>query len=206
MILQDMTFLMENYSNDYYNIEDNNIAGIVSIKMTEKREAVGTNMPIGIKYSSLSDLYEKYKFKGDTALVFKVDILKKYKFPKINGEKFVGEEYVYCQIDESYKLLISNSKYYICEYLDDGYTTNIFKLIANNPRGYMELKNKKLKTSTRFHIKYKAASLYVVGCWLSKEKNIIKNSNNKLITIISYPLATIVYFVRFAKIKSNGEI
>ena len=94
-------------------------------------------MPTNIKYSSLSDLYEKYRFKGDTALVFKTDILKMYKFPNINGEKFVGEEYIYCQIDENYQLLISDSKYYICEYLDDGYTTNMFKLIVNNPRGYM---------------------------------------------------------------------
>lgn len=203
-------YLLENAVEDiyseYYEIEDKNIAGIVSIKMTKEKKPIGTDMPTNIKYSSLSDLYEKYRFKGDTALVFKTDILKMYKFPNINGEKFVGEEYIYCQIDENYQLLISDSKYYICEYLDDGYTTNMFKLIVNNPRGYMELKNKKLKTSTRFHIKYKAASLYVVGCWLSKEKNIIKNSNNKLITIISYPLATIVYFVRFAKIKSNGEI
>lgn len=197
---------VEDIYSDYYKIEDKNIAGIVSIRMTKEKKTIGTDMPINIKYSSLSDLYEKYKFKGDTALVFKTDILKMYKFPNINGEKFVGEEYIYCQIDEIYQLLISDSKYYICEYLDDGYTTNMFKLIANNPRGYMELKNKKLKTSTRFNIKYKAASLYVVGCWLSKEKNIIKNSNNKLITIISYPLAIIVYFVRFAKIKSNGEI
>ena len=192
---------VEDIYSDYYKIEDKNIAGIVSIRMTKEKKPIGTDMPINIKYSSLSDLYEKYKFKGDTALVFKTDILKMYKFPNINGEKFVGEEYIYCQIDEIYQLLISDSKYYICEYLDDGYTTNMFKLIANNPKGYMELKNMKLKTSTRFNIKYKSASLYVVGSWLSKEKNIIKKSNNKLITIISYPLAILVYFIRFSKIK-----
>lgn len=190
---------VEDIYRDYYNIQDQNIAGIVSIRMTEKREPIGTDMPIGIKYSSLSDLYEKYKFRGDTALVFKTDILKKYKFPKINGEKFVGEEYVYCQIDANYQLLISSSKYYICNYLEDGYTRNMFRLIANNPKGYMELKNMKLKKSTRFNIKYKSASLYVVGCWLSNEKNIIKNSNSKFVTIISYPLAMVVYMIRFKK-------
>lgn len=192
---------VEDIYSDYCNIQDKNIAGIVSIKMTEKRDPVGTDMPIGIKYSSLSDLYEKYKFKGDTALVFKTEILKVYKFPKINGEKFVGEEYIYCQIDENYKLFISNNKYYICEYLDDGYTNNIFKLIANNPRGYMELKKTKLKVSQNLKIKYKSAALYLVGGWLSKERRIIFNSPNKLITVLSIPLAIVVYYIRFRNIK-----
>lgn len=187
-------------------IRENDVSGIVSLKITKSGQAVGTEMPYGIEYSSLSDLYEKYRFKGDTALVFKTSILRKYKFPKIDGERFVGEEYIYCQIDEKHKLYISPYKYYVCEYLEDGYTTNIFKLIANNPKGYMELKNVKLKTSNRFNIKYKSASLYIVGCWLSKEKNIIKNSYNKFITIVAYPLALVVYMVRFRKIKNNGDI
>lgn len=192
---------VEDIYHDYCNIQDRNIAGIVAIKMTKDRKPIGTNMPVHIEYSSLSDLYEKYKFKGDTALVFKTGILKKYKFPKINGEKFVGEEYIYCQIDEKYKLFISNSKYYICEYLDDGYTTNIFKLIANNPRGYMELKKIKLKLTKNLKYKYRTAALYVVGCWLSNEKRIIESSPCKFITITSIPLAFVIYSIRFRKVK-----
>lgn len=203
-------YLLENAVEDILKCRDkisgNNVSGIVSLKITKSGQAVGTEMPHGIEYGSLSDLYEKYRFKGDTALVFKTSILKKYKFPKIDGEKFVGEEYIYCQIDEKYKLYVSPYKYYVCEYLEDGYTTNMFKIIANNPKGYMELKNVKLRTSNRFNIKYKSASLYIVGCWLSKEKNIIKNSYNKFITIIAYPLALAVYMIRFRKIKNNGDI
>lgn len=203
-------YLLENAVEDILRcrnkITDNDVSGIVSLKMTKSGQAVGTEMPQGIEYSSLSDLYEKYRFKGDTALVFKTNVLKKYRFPKIDGEKFVGEEYIYCQIDEKYKLYISPDNYYVCEYLEDGYTTNMFKLIANNPKGYMELKNIKLKTSTRFNIKYKSASLYIVGCWLSREKNIIKNSYNKFVTIMAYPLALAVYMIRFKKIKNNGDI
>lgn len=203
-------YLLENAIEDILKCRnktiDDNVSGIVSLKLTKSGQPVGTEMPHSIEYSSLSDLYEKYRFKGDTALVFKTSILKKYKFPKIEGEKFVGEEYIYCQIDEKYKLYVSPYKYYICEYLEDGYTNSIFKLIANNPKGYMELKNIKLRTSNKLNIKYKSASLYIVGCWLSKEKNIIKNSYNKFITIMAYPLALAVYMIRFRKIKNNGDI
>ena len=191
---------IEDIYDDYYKLKDDNISGIVSIRLTKDRKPIGTDMPINIEYSSLSDLYEKYKFKGDTALVFKTNILKEYKFPKIDGEKFIGEEYIYCQIDAKYKLKVSHKKYYVCEYLEDGYTSNIFKLIKNNPKGYSILKKTKLKVSKSFIIKYKAASLYIVGCWLSKDKNILKKSTNKFITILAYPLAYVVYSIRFKRI------
>lgn len=184
-------------------IRENDVSGIVSLRITKSGQAVGTEMPYGIEYSSLSDLYEKYRFKGDTALVFKTNILKKYKFPKIDGERFVGEEYIYCQIDEKHKLYICPYKYYVCEYLEDGYTNNIFKLIANNPIGYMELKKMKFKVSKKFTVKYKAAALYIVGSWLSGNKNLIKDFPNKIMLILAFPLAVIVYYKRYRKINKG---
>lgn len=177
-----------------------NVAGIVSARIDKNGLVIGKELTSDVNYSSLSDLYEKYKLKGDTALIFKTEVLKKYKFPKIDEEKFIGEEYIYCQIDENYKLYISHNKYYVCEYLEDGYTKNIFNLIKNNPKGYMLLKKIKLKTSKSFKIKYKSAALYIVGAWLSNEKNIIKSSPNKIITILAMPLAKIIYKLRFKRI------
>lgn len=197
-------YLLENAIEDIINnigkIKGDDISGIVSVRTRQDGTVIGTPMPKTVEYSSLSELYEKYKFKGDTALIFKTKVLKKYKFPKIDNEKFMGEEYIYAQIDEKHKLYISHDKYYVCEYLQDGYTTNMFKVIVNSPKGYMELKRTKLKVSKTFFIKYKAASLYIVGCWLSKERSCVKNSPNKIITILAIPLASIVYWIRFKKL------
>lgn len=200
-------YLLENAVEDILSgsdkIVESDVSGIVSIRMNKGKIALGTDMPRNVEYSSLSELYEKYDFKGDTSLIFKTSILKKYKFPKIEDEKFMGEEYIYCQIDEHYKLYISNARYYVCEYLEDGYTTNMFKLIANNPNGYMLLKKMKLEVSKKFNIKYKSAALYMVGGWLSREKNIVRNSPKKFITILAIPLALCVYLVRFRPILKN---
>lgn len=179
------------------------IAGSVSLKLQMDLHPVGTELPKNINYSSLSDLYESHKFKGDTALVFKTDILRKYKFPYIEGEKFVGEEYIYCQIDKEYKLFVSKNKFYVCEYLEDGYSKNMNKIIINNPRGYMELKRMKLKCTDKLAIQLKSAALYLIGGWLSHSPCLISNSPKKVITLISIPLAIVVYFKKFKNYINN---
>lgn len=194
---------IETILDDCQKINSEEICGIVSIRITEDMSPIGTDMPQNIKYSSLTDLYQKYGLRGDSALIFKTQVLREFKFPQIKGEKFIGEEYIYCQIDVMYKLYISYDKYYVCNYLEDGYTTNMFKLITNNPKGYMKLKQIKLKTSKGFFPNYKAASLYIVGGWLASESQILKTSTKKIYVILAYPLAVIVYLVRFYRISRS---
>lgn len=194
---------IEEILTEYEFIKNNNsICGIVSSRFNQNNKPMhGKYMPNNVKYSNLSDLYEKYKFRGETSLVFKFSIIKNYKYPKIDGEKFIGEEYIYCQLDREYKLYISKKAYYISEYLNDGYTKNFIDIIYNNPKGYMLLKYKKLENSSEssFFVKYKQAALYTVACYLNKI-NFLKTSPNKLFTIISIPLAVVVYFKKFKKI------
>lgn len=200
-------YLMENaveqILDDRKNIMDDGVSGIVTTRINEGGEPIVMEMPKCLQYSSLCDLYERHKFKGDTALVFKTKFISQFKFPKINNEKFIGEEYIYVQMDFLYKLYVSSKKYYVCQYLEDGYTKNMFKLIANNPKGYMVLKNMKFNLSKKIIIKYKAAALYQVGCWLCKEQNLLRKSPNGIISLLAYPLAILVYFIRFKRIKKN---
>ena len=55
---------------------DRKLAGIIALKGNNFSEVVGTEMPKNIEKSSIFNLYEKHKFKGDAMLVFKTDILK----------------------------------------------------------------------------------------------------------------------------------
>ena len=202
-------YLLENAINDilveYEGIKSNDsICGIASSRFSSNNQPMyGVYMPEDVNYSNLSDLYEKYKFRGETSLVFKYSVIKNYKYPNIEGEKFIGEEYIYCQLDKNYKFYLSKKAYYICEYLDDGYTRNMYKLIYDNPRGYFELKKMKLKCScnSNFLIKYKQSGLYIVASWLSGNKKYIINSPDKIMTIFAIPLAIIIYIIRFEKYR-----
>ena len=74
---------------------------------------------------------------GDKAEVFYTEVLKKYPFPEIEGEKFLSEAVVWDRIAHAgLKIRWINEIIYLCEYQPDGLTANWDKNLANNPEGY----------------------------------------------------------------------
>lgn len=73
---------------------------------------------------------------GDKAEAFYTAILRKYKFEEIEGEKFITEATVWDRMAyDGYKIRWFNETIYICDYLEDGLTTNIRKVFSENPKG-----------------------------------------------------------------------
>lgn len=101
------------------------------------------------EYSTLYQGYHGGTLEGDTMLVFKTNILKKHRFPSFPGEKFVPEAYLYDQMDQEGKLFFINRVLYICEYLEGGYTSNIRKINAQNPRGYLAFISQRISFDQR---------------------------------------------------------
>jgi glycosyltransferase involved in cell wall biosynthesis len=93
-------------------------------------------LPSDIKRSTLSGLYDN-GYRGETALVFKTSLLRKYPFLIIKREKFIPESYIYDQLDEKYELLVYHGYWMECEYQEDGYTKNGLKLRLKNPKGFL---------------------------------------------------------------------
>ena len=79
------------------------------------------------------DLYYKKGHKGDSAVVHRTDVLRRYPFFVAEGEKFMAEPYVYHQIDQEYVLGIVDAVLIVREYLKDGYTYNIRRITKQNP-------------------------------------------------------------------------
>lgn len=179
--------------------ENKNCVGIVGKCIFANGKNVGTDMPFGIEFSTLSDLYNKYKFRGDTILILKTEEIKKYTFPKIEGEKFIPETYLYDKIDQDGELATIQEGIYICEYLQDGYTANSAKLIKDNPKGYILMAEQKLTLAKTIKEKYKACAQYVLGSILANEKGYIKKANKKILTVLSLPCAYIVYYKKYLK-------
>lgn len=78
----------------------------------------------------------KFHITGDKAEIFYTDILKRYKFKEIEGEKFMTEATVWNRIaKDGYKIRWFNHTIYICDYLEDGLTNNLDAIFAKNPKG-----------------------------------------------------------------------
>lgn len=178
-------------------IDNDKISGIIALKGVNENQPIGTYMPENLKQSSLKNLYEKYRFKGDTALIYKTKILKQFPFVLQRKEKFIGENYVYDQIDEKYEMMLMNKIIYICNYLNDGYTKNTIKLLKENPYSYMIMKLQSSRISKNIIYKIKHMAGYIAMGIFVNEKKLIKKSNNYILAMISFPLGLLIYIIRF---------
>ena len=89
------------------------------------------------KIGKLKEFYDKKIISGDTMLIFDISKVGSLRFPVFEGEKFVPEAYLYDQFDQISAFMIVPQYIYVCEYLEDGYTQNMARLIAKNPKGYL---------------------------------------------------------------------
>lgn len=176
---------------------DHNIAGIAALKSLDGLTPIGTHMPSGARTSNAWDLYNKWKFKGDAAFIFRSDIYSQYPSPTIPGEKFFSEGYVHYEIGKSYSLYLLDQIVYLAEYQDDGYSKNVRMLARNNPIGYTIAKRQCVELSKTPYEKLYNSILYVVGSKLSNSKSYIRNAPSRLYAIISIPFALILLNTEF---------
>lgn len=81
------------------------------------------------------DLHEKYKYNGETNNVWKTAMIRKYRFPVIEDEKFVTESVLQYQMSFAGPIQLKNDILALGEYREDGYTSQGVKLQIDNPRG-----------------------------------------------------------------------
>ena len=150
-----------------------------------------------IGYTTLRDAYCKYGLKGDTMLVHKTDIIKKYRFPNFTGEKFVPEDYLYDKIDQDGKLMFFNKVLYRGKYLNDGYTCDMAKLIKNNPKGY------NVFITQRLLFDYSLKQIIFDIIRLIAINQVLKYSDYKtnivypVLYFLLYPFGFLLFFLRY---------
>lgn len=177
--------------------QDPKLAGLVFLKGYSTNKALGTCLPENVGRVTLSDLYQKYRFSGDAGLMFRTTILRQYPFYVAPGEKFIGEKYIYDQIDQKYFMETLNKILYIAEYLPDGYSKNMRKIIKENPIGYLTLKKQSIRFSQNLIEKFKDTILYIDGCLLANKKELIFEAPSKMLVFLGYIPALLIKRVYF---------
>lgn len=149
--------------------------------------------------SQLGRAYRQHLLSGDTMLIYKTDIIRKYKFPFIEGEKFIPEGYLYNKLDQEGELLFLKEYLYICEYLEDGYTKNVDKLIYNNYKSYLLHINERIKLEDSLYYKFFDSVRYDSVMIAHKQKGIIKNAINPVLAAIGLPLGLVIAIKRYSR-------
>ena len=188
-----------------WNNKNDKISGIAALcgKINNPSEPIGNSFLPNKKTETLYNLYNLYKFKGDAALVYRTDILRRYPYPIIKGEKFIPDGYIYNQIDQKYKLILLNKIIYLCEYLPDGYTKNLKKNIRENPQSFLLSYKQRyfLASSLPLMLKIKnkikcLIAILAIGRYINGHFN-IHDINNRFLAIILLPISYFFYRLRF---------
>lgn len=187
----------------FQRLEKSNI-GILAAKGNYKTNELITKFNGKLQAGKLNELYRKNKISGDTALIYKTEIMKKYRFPIFSGEKFVPEAYLYDLMDQEGELLILPEVIYFVDYLEDGYTGRIKKIIFDNPNGYYAYISQRLKLEddikSIFFDDIRCVSINMVR----KKKDIFTGTKKKYLLVLAAPLAVVYYMKTFYRYKKDS--
>lgn len=117
-------------------------------------------------------LLERYSIiDGERAFAFYTDVHKQYRYPEIDGEKFMTEAVTWNRMaHDGYLMRFYNDIVCIFEYKNDGLTKAGSNLFINNPRGYGLFLREKAEYMHDSWLKMQKM-IYTFTCDLSDKKN-----------------------------------
>lgn len=172
--------------------KDDKIAGIgFLVKKHGTEEIIGTKFPTDNMIETYTDIYYKFKVKGDKQLIYKTEVLKEFPFPLIEEERFIPEALVFNRISKKYKMLFVNLALTYAEYRKDGYSANYFNLVKKNPKGNMLYYKELYSVEPSL---YNVAAYDLFGIYSkTKFREIVNNHPSKIKAIIMYLPSWIKY-------------
>ena len=186
------------------------VSGLIGLDADQHGQVIGTKLPSHLKTATLFDLYNKHRVTGDKKLVYRTELTKKYPYPIFEDEKYVGLDYKYYQLDKNYEMLLMNEILCCVEYLADGSSRNMLHQYCKNPRGFSFYRKELMKLPlANITFKFRHAIHYVSSSLLSKNRQFIKESPKKGLTVLALPLGIALHFyikVKTRISKSNNQV
>lgn len=177
--INDIVVLWEKYGND------SQVAGITFQKISSN----GIISDTKIKGEYISSMCKEFHggFRGEHCEVFRKEIFTSKEFPIFLNENFMAEGVMWYLITQGKKTVYTELPIYRFEYLQDGLTRNIRKIMADNPNGAYWNAIQMINSEFGIKVKIKNGILAIYYGWLSKKdfKVIRKEINNKWIYFVA---------------------
>lgn len=170
-------------------------AGIVGLDISQNGDVIGTKLPEHVSSSTLSHLYTLHQVKGDKKLVYRSELTSQYPpYPIFPGEKYCPLSYKYILIDQDYQLLIMNEPLCVVEYMQDGSSLNMIKQYKKNPQGFSFFRKVAMTYAPSLKERIREAIHYVSSNIIIRNKNFLKESPRKWVTLVAIPFGLLLYF------------
>ena len=174
-----------------------NYCGIVGLDYN-----ISTNQPIGGRFPDdvKEAFFTELNHNGDTKPIFRTNLMQEIA-PMIGfeGERDFNPHYMQIQVMDKYPILLFNDVLCCVEYQigADSMSQGIWRQYVRSPRSYAKYR---INQMTLLHgnplkNKIRLCIHYVSSCILSKDKQWLRNSPLKLITILSAPLGVLLTII-----------
>lgn len=138
----------------------------------------------------------KYR-QNDGCVAYFGRMVKKYRYPIFNQEKYIGPTVIQMEMASEYKMIFSSKVIGVAEYQNDGLSNSGRKLRLNNPKGmiyYCQLQTSKKNTFFN-QIKYSISMWPYLKLGKFSFIDAIKKFPNKLIGLLTYIPGKILLFL-----------
>lgn len=175
-------------------------AGICCLRNYPDGSIIGTTFR-GDYVDALTYERGKIGITGDKSEIYYTEVLRRYPFPEIDGERFCPEALIWNRISEDgLKLRYFNKAIYYCDYQPDGLTSRIDVLLTTNFKAYsLYAEELVLSTQASSYEKKKTTINYVRRARINgvSPKEIMDTMHISCFQIVLYSMiAYIVYKLR----------
>ena len=180
-------------------------AGILGLDFySDTKEPIGGYFNFKKEECFLSEVINKRLHVGDAKQVLRTDLMKQIS-PQIGypGEKNFNPIYMTIQVCDVYPLLVLNENICFVEYQEnDSMSKGIYFQYVNSPRSFakMRILDMQLRHNTFFN-KVRSAVHYIAEMKLANDKEWLKKSPLKILTLSVYPLGFLLY--KYIKAKTQ---
>lgn len=173
---------ISSFANDL--MQDKTLCGIIAQKEDVNGQILGKRLNHREKVSTFKG-YKDIISKGERTFIFKTAIARMYPFPMFDGVTFVTECVVYDKIAKDNAFLTIDCTLTICEYLPNGLSSNIYKLMWENPQGFITYYRQRIDNSENWFEAFRYALRYHSFCDIAHKENRYTGHYSTFVNLLS---------------------
>ena len=174
-------------------VKDKGYAGIIALDADMSTgKILGKGFPADMRETTVAGYYAAGG-KGDKKLIYRTDITNQYpEYPVFEGEKYISLSYKYRLIDQDYKMAVLDDIVCLVEYQPDGSSNTMIHQYYKNPKGFAYWRKIRMQYPDSKKRVFIDCIHYVAESRIAGNKHYIKESPEKMLTVLAIPAGIVL--------------